>query len=1304
MSQLARQSPIQQHMWGFNAPHRCAHCKLRFVDEDELEHHHRRQHGLKLLAVENWNSAERCYGPVSASPSRTSRVIDFTCLLCGQRANSRVEVSAHITRAHFRRVCISCGRLFTNEAALKSHRRNMHDAARVRNAPSCGTDASSSSTSSSLEVCAVNEPASVVESGKVDEVPNVDEVPTTSPAQVDCSICQLSQNHPQDSNGAFSCAHCLWSSLSVSRLKRHHLEKHDDKGEYAQLLLQETPAAATEVEPPAAHGYSASCSRDSFADRDTESFSGRSSRAESPDLVAGSNDDKIGKAMVPSVAGLAHPHDKKRKERMLAGGKLEMACPSCNFSCTTVLALRLHHISKHDGTPLQEPHSEDTSRKSAAAKARPVSRSKTARSDSKLSSDGSRPNSSRSFTAHGYEHDGFVCSDKSSVESDDEDSTSTITSAKSPPSDADVSWHPSELSGEETLQEEEDSSSGSVDNEMSCVSCETCRQRFASKLSLAVHMNKLHRMSFFCIYCSRSAKRVDLLRLHHQREHRQRPFNYHTLEGLRLVTVNDVDSDESEENDVSKNASFVGKSIRHPARHRHRAVQKSPPKNSSQQSPVHNSSSEQFRSMPWRRKRPRLLSSSSEETTDCYEPETIPTISRCVYNGYRCPKSVRAFRQLIDNVSREFKCSAFTCGFSTDSSSDFENHLKNHNLADVFCLYCGASVASPRALLTHLEEDHSDLQFQCSKCLYRTAHPMHFRVHFPQAHPLDSVASIPLSSRGDPPASSSSVQIKEFDPYVCGFPGCLFKNRTRSEFEKHFGEAHADADSFPCGSCTKSCQSVTALIEHLQEHGFADIECSYCNFGTESTGAMMLHACYCHSSHETTFWVRSNNLSQELLTSSDRGIKYETSCDLSYLTFQQRCCFCPALVSGFQDFQAHALSKHGLSLSAQELADKLFMSYDYIEAVKHGQCPFCSFAINDVNRLQQHVLKQELRLTAYVCSSCLRGFDDQVSWQKHIDNERCSATATLQLCDTGPLLSWVLQNLVFKFQRFTCSHCAEVLRVVSTFRNHLLRHYTYYPTTCKLCGQSFRGIRAKECHMRAVHGGSGSTEGTDADIDAEVARQTIVRTPHTCQRCGFQTFNQTYLEAHGEKCSLSASSVPALQASNDRSENGSGTTEEDEDIPAYYCMHCSVSFMYLERLLSHGFTQHGCAYSCSRCYRGFETKEHFVRHCRGRACRRPPSVFNVEVVKRSSKRKFFFREIAIDYDIGNGSYSSSGEDDEMEECYYSFYNQDYEPVQGIGRTYITDEVTGMKLSVSDIARVLNINAYVCVADWKRKIR
>ncbi|KAH8037304.1 hypothetical protein HPB51_009859 [Rhipicephalus microplus] len=68
MSQMSRQSPNHQYMWGFNAPHRCAHCKLRFVEEGELTMHHRRHHGLKLLAVENWNSDERCYGPVSSWP------------------------------------------------------------------------------------------------------------------------------------------------------------------------------------------------------------------------------------------------------------------------------------------------------------------------------------------------------------------------------------------------------------------------------------------------------------------------------------------------------------------------------------------------------------------------------------------------------------------------------------------------------------------------------------------------------------------------------------------------------------------------------------------------------------------------------------------------------------------------------------------------------------------------------------------------------------------------------------------------------------------------------------------------------------------------------------------------------------------------------------------------------------------------------------------------------------------------------------------------------------------------------------
>ncbi|KAL1443645.1 hypothetical protein MTO96_030234 [Rhipicephalus appendiculatus] len=361
---------------------------------------------------------------------------------------------------------------------------------------------------------------------------------------------------------------------------------------------------------------------------------------------------------------------------------------------------------------------------------------------------------------------------------------------------------------------------------------------------------------------------------------------------------------------------------------------------------------------------------------------------------------------------------------------------------------------------------------------------------------------------------------------------------------------------------------------------------------------MMLHACYCHSSHLTMFRVRSDNLSQELITSSDQGIKYETSYDLSHLTFQQRCCFCPAVVTGFEDFQRHVSGKHNLVLRARARRQALHALW------LHGGA--------------------ELGIQV----SAFRLLPLRTSLQRGV-----------HLPKPPPV------------------------------------HYTYYPALCKICDQSFRGINAKEAHMRAVHGGSGLTKGEEIDVDAEVARQSVLRVHHTCQAAASRLSARRTLKCTGKVFCVGRCS--ARTSGEWQQVSGNATTEE-EDVPAYYCMQCSVGFMYLERLLSHGFTQHGCDYFCSVCYRGFQTKEHFTRHCRSRTCWRPPSVFRVEVVKRSSQRKFFYRELFVDYDVSNGAYSSSGEDDELEECYYYFYKQDYEPVQGISRTYITAE-TEMKL-------------------------
>ncbi|KAL1443644.1 hypothetical protein MTO96_030233 [Rhipicephalus appendiculatus] len=299
-----------------------------------------------------------------------------------------------------------------------------------------------------------------------------------------------------------------------------------------------------------------------------------------PFPLGGSNASKINKAAVGPVEGGASTDNKKRKETRSAKRSLEIACPSCNFTaphfgrfaCTTSLSTPgscstiLKTKKKKVRVGKQSASTKSRHTPSSKAKARHAIEERQASDDSR---------SKKSFTAHDYQQDGFVCSDRSSLESDDEDS-STLTPALSPHSDADASWRPSERSGD-TVQEEEDSGSG-VDNEESHLSCERCQESFVSKLVLAIHMSRSHRVSFFCTYCFRGAKRVDILRLHQEREHRQLPFLYRTLEKLRLVTVG-VDSDESNEDTVASERP-IGRSIRHPTRHRHRIVPKSVPRSS----------------------------------------------------------------------------------------------------------------------------------------------------------------------------------------------------------------------------------------------------------------------------------------------------------------------------------------------------------------------------------------------------------------------------------------------------------------------------------------------------------------------------------------------------------------------------------------------------------------------------------------------------------------------------------------------------------------------------------------------------
>uniref|UniRef100_A0A023G8G8 C2H2-type domain-containing protein n=1 Tax=Amblyomma triste TaxID=251400 RepID=A0A023G8G8_AMBTT len=913
---------------------------------------------------------------------------------------------------------------------------------------------------------------------------------------------------------------------------------------------------------------------------------------------------------------------------------------------------------------------------------------------------------------HGYQRDGFVCSDDTSAESsqeaecEDMDIVGASMAVPSPLSDGDASWHPSELSGEGT-QKGDDSFSDTGEEELSSVGCEKCNKTFASKLKLAVHMAKLHRLPYFCFHCGRTMKQVELLRLHHRREHRKLAFKYLTLNGTKLVTVTHNDTGENEEHSADESTCLIGRPAQQSVKHQSQpSSSSSHAEKSSKQRSVSRSPTEHLHSATRRKK--LIICSSSDEEESVHKPEAVRSISRFVYSGYRCPKSVGAFHQLVAKICDEFKCSAFSCGFSTNSASDFEGHLRNHSIVDVFCIYCGVDVDSPGALIAHLGQHHSSLQHQCSMCLYRASKNAHFRVHCRQAHPGGAAAVIPVSGQKDtsttPPASSS--ELRAFDPYMCGFSGCSFKDKKQSEFERHFEEVHAEEKSFPCFVCRKGFQSAVGLVRHLQEHGFANVQCGYCNFGTTSTGAMMYHACYCHSGQEMVFRVRSENIAEELISYSDKGVRYIPPYDLSHITFQQRCCFCPEMVSGFNNFQRHVSSEHNFSLSVEELADRLFAAYDYTEAVKVGQCPFCSFAVDNTLELRKHVLRQELGIVIFTCSACHGGFDDQLSFQQHIDRGHCPATATMQECNNGRLLLWTEQNLKFRIHRFLCTHCQENFAAVSNFRSHLLRHYTLYPTECKICGEKFRGIRSKDEHMSTVHGGFGTGQDFASYIDEEVVRQTVSDTVHSCPHCNFKSLSQSYITTHAERCALSGDIMPVQQAE-DRvpgTDDLNADAEEEQPRFIYHCMHCSVGFIYLQHLLGHGFARHGCCFFCSRCYKGFKAKSGFVQHCKSRVCKQPESMLYVEPTKKGSRTPYFFKETFIVYDKGADGLSGEEQDGEgvEESGAFSFYNRSYEPVKGIERGYLTDS-RGAKLSLQDAVRFMNFQVSVNVVDWQKTL-
>ncbi|CAN8007382.1 unnamed protein product [Ixodes pacificus] len=826
---------------------------------------------------------------------------------------------------------------------------------------------------------------------------------------------------------------------------------------------------------------------------------------------------------------------------------------------------------------------------------------------------------------------------------------------------------------------------GEIKEPCNSFSCNKCNKHFTTRVTLVCHMVKIHQQRGFCVYCNYSSTTTVWMELHQRCRHRGYSLRYLALQGCNLELVVGASAKSHKKPvakgtyssfDLSKQELLLCKSL---LKIRDRCVS-----TKGHRTALHNDStghihSRKHYSVPKKHKFTKLCSSkrikkrgkSRKEgekrmvftLSSSDEMEALPTsvekngeapVAIRTYSGYRVPKSAAALAHLA-HVGHRFHCSMFSCSFSTDSQSEFSDHLDGHTESGhrLMCIYCGEPAQSSSELLSHLIARHWTLRHQCTICLYRGSCKLYVQCHFEHAHQKALFASLVVLPHPEDdrfPRSSPFLTEVTLRPYRCGFPSCDFFIRDTAAFTEHLRQSHRGATCFACSECNQTRGSITQLMEHLTEHGFAAVQCGYCPATATTMSGILLHLCYCHADVGPKFLIRDNDLEEKFHSGRGawpicRNAMLENS---RFVEFQQRCYCCLRMLTGFRELKAHMALEHQLSPVPEEIADRLFALYDYTVAVRKGRCPFCSFVAEDSVALQEHVLYQELQ-----CIDVRHQSED--IWRGDEDDSR--------------LLAWAEANLCFQWRHYVCPECLETFDTTSNLGLHVRRHYFYYPVTCKLCGTTLRGLVSRDRHLLQEHGlksdgksehCSFMAEDVSAKVQEVISRQEAGVKEHSCEQCGFKSRSSSYIEEHRLRCKI--------------------IVEDESELPLpFKCCVCRAAFGLLYPLLEHGFWQHNFSYFCADCYFGANdegTLRKGGHPCRGR------DAFLVENKQRGSRRTarsaLYISQITVVEDW---------------EVYYKSRDFDYE---GMDRLFV--QLYEQKVMVVDLLGVVNFEGYVRLCD------
>uniref|UniRef100_A0A182RB66 C2H2-type domain-containing protein n=1 Tax=Anopheles funestus TaxID=62324 RepID=A0A182RB66_ANOFN len=228
------------------------------------------------------------------------------------------------------------------------------------------------------------------------------------------------------------------------------------------------------------------------------------------------------------------------------------------------------------------------------------------------------------------------------------------------------------------------------------------------------------------------------------------------------------------------------------------------------------------------------------------------------WNGKDGNKMLLHTSKLTDQfLTAPFKCTAFNCGFYTNTSQTMASHFQRHQkLTTVHpitrdsswleCCYCNYVSLSVHNLLQHIETVHKYSAYQCDRCCYRSRDPNSVRVH-------------QLNYHLEYDADAKIVWIPSRQKEYSSMDRDIIMNHLKINFnDMEEYQNHMKAHGLIYIAC-HVCDLIVAankMIDHISSHNIFMIQCIYCDYGINDVNTIMKHVVDEHSDELLCYHVR----------------------------------------------------------------------------------------------------------------------------------------------------------------------------------------------------------------------------------------------------------------------------------------------------------------------------------------------------------------------------------------------------------------------------------------------------------------